>query len=172
MLHVFKNNLSLQEMTIPWCLKRAELVFKCVKGNVEIDSFVSYKVIMLHQHINKLYSVHYAIFQKCNVLFSNPTYSESISGQFKFGSCKITNQNRSKNGKTRESECKITLQTDILKWKILLNIICFHYVSFAGFMMEMASWDGGISRTVQFLVPKVSAECITDISSDTQLSFE
>ncbi|XP_027885987.1 ferry endosomal RAB5 effector complex subunit 3 isoform X2 [Xiphophorus couchianus] len=24
-----------------------------------------------------------------------------------------------------------------------------------GFMMEMASWDGGISRTVQFLVPKV-----------------
>ena len=22
----------LQEMTIPWCLKRAELVFKCVKG--------------------------------------------------------------------------------------------------------------------------------------------
>lgn len=26
---------------------------------------------------------------------------------------------------------------------------------FAGFMMEMASWDGGVSRTVQFLVPKV-----------------
>lgn len=25
----------------------------------------------------------------------------------------------------------------------------------AGFMMEMASWDGGISRTVQFLVPQV-----------------
>ncbi|XP_037307784.1 protein C12orf4 homolog isoform X1 [Pungitius pungitius] len=24
-----------------------------------------------------------------------------------------------------------------------------------GFMMEMASWDGGISRTVQFLVPKI-----------------
>lgn len=23
---------SIQEMTIPWCLKRAELVFKCVKG--------------------------------------------------------------------------------------------------------------------------------------------
>lgn len=23
---------SVQEMTIPWCLKRAELVFKCVKG--------------------------------------------------------------------------------------------------------------------------------------------
>uniref|UniRef100_A0AAQ4QG87 CL004 protein n=1 Tax=Gasterosteus aculeatus aculeatus TaxID=481459 RepID=A0AAQ4QG87_GASAC len=49
---------SLQEMTIPWCLKRAELVFKCVKG----------------------------------------------------------------------------------------------------FMMEMASWDGGISRTVQFLVPKSISE--------------
>lgn len=28
--------LSHQEMTIPWCLKRAELVFKCVKGNVHI----------------------------------------------------------------------------------------------------------------------------------------
>uniref|UniRef100_A0A667XFK2 FERRY endosomal RAB5 effector complex subunit 3 n=1 Tax=Myripristis murdjan TaxID=586833 RepID=A0A667XFK2_9TELE len=28
-----------------------------------------------------------------------------------------------------------------------------------GFMMEMASWDGGISRTVQFLVPQVRAEC-------------
>lgn len=28
----------------------------------------------------------------------------------------------------------------------------------AGFMMEMASWDGGISRTVQFLVPKVMTE--------------
>lgn len=26
---------------------------------------------------------------------------------------------------------------------------------FLGFMMEMASWDGGISRTVQFLVPQV-----------------
>lgn len=26
-------------------------------------------------------------------------------------------------------------------------------------MMEMASWDGGISRTVQFLVPKVSKGC-------------
>lgn len=25
----------------------------------------------------------------------------------------------------------------------------------SGFMMEMASWDGGISRTVQFLVPQV-----------------
>ena len=24
--------LCLQEMTIPWCLKRAELIFKCVKG--------------------------------------------------------------------------------------------------------------------------------------------
>uniref|UniRef100_A0A3Q2P870 FERRY endosomal RAB5 effector complex subunit 3 n=1 Tax=Fundulus heteroclitus TaxID=8078 RepID=A0A3Q2P870_FUNHE len=27
-----------------------------------------------------------------------------------------------------------------------------------GFMMEMASWDGGISRTVQFLVPKTISE--------------
>lgn len=26
-------------------------------------------------------------------------------------------------------------------------------------MMEMASWDGGISRTVQFLVPKVRSQC-------------
>lgn len=25
--------------------------------------------------------------------------------------------------------------------------------------MEMASWDGGISRTVQFLVPKVRSQC-------------
>lgn len=39
-------------------------------------------------------------------------------------------------------------------------------------MMEMASWDGGISRTVQFLVPKVSEICMTNISGDTQLSFE
>uniref|UniRef100_A0A669CVL8 FERRY endosomal RAB5 effector complex subunit 3 n=1 Tax=Oreochromis niloticus TaxID=8128 RepID=A0A669CVL8_ORENI len=27
-----------------------------------------------------------------------------------------------------------------------------------GFMMEMASWDGGVSRTVQFLVPKTISE--------------
>lgn len=33
----------------------------------------------------------------------------------------------------------------------------------AGFMMEMASWDGGISRTVQFLVPKVRTKCFTHI---------
>lgn len=34
----FHTNLlcSLQEMTIPWCLKRAELVFKCVKGNMDV----------------------------------------------------------------------------------------------------------------------------------------
>lgn len=25
--------------------------------------------------------------------------------------------------------------------------------------MEMASWDGGVSRTVQFLVPKVRNQC-------------
>lgn len=31
-------------------------------------------------------------------------------------------------------------------------------VFLTGFMMEMASWDGGISRTVQFVVPKVSLE--------------
>ncbi len=30
---------SVQEMTIPWCLKRAELVFKCVKG-VQKPSFI------------------------------------------------------------------------------------------------------------------------------------
>lgn len=36
---------------------------------------------------------------------------------------------------------------------------CRLFVSFTGFMMEMASWDGGISRTVQFLVPKVSEDC-------------
>ncbi|RLW01710.1 hypothetical protein DV515_00007650, partial [Chloebia gouldiae] len=29
---------------------------------------------------------------------------------------------------------------------------------FLGFMMEMASWDGGISRTVQFLVPQTISE--------------
>lgn len=39
-------------------------------------------------------------------------------------------------------------------------------VLFPGFMMEMASWDGGISRTVQFLVPKVRAQC-----PDCALSF-
>lgn len=39
-------------------------------------------------------------------------------------------------------------------------------VLFSGFMMEMASWDGGISRTVQFLVPKVRAQ-----SPDCVLSF-
>lgn len=37
----------------------------------------------------------------------------------------------------------------------LLNVNYCQSVLFAGFMMEMASWDGGISRTVQFLVPKV-----------------
>lgn len=38
--------------------------------------------------------------------------------------------------------------------------ICFIFYFFStGFMMEMASWDGGISRTVQFLVPKVRAQC-------------
>uniref|UniRef100_A0A8C7XN82 FERRY endosomal RAB5 effector complex subunit 3 n=1 Tax=Oryzias sinensis TaxID=183150 RepID=A0A8C7XN82_9TELE len=60
--HLFAS----QEMTIPWCLKRAELVFKCVKG----------------------------------------------------------------------------------------------------FMMEMASWDGGISRTVQFVVPKsISEEMFYQLSN-------
>ncbi|XP_028910189.1 protein C12orf4 homolog [Ornithorhynchus anatinus] len=35
-----------------------------------------------------------------------------------------------------------------------------------GFMMEMASWDGGISRTVQFLVPqKISEEMFFQLSS-------
>ncbi|XP_061577295.1 protein C12orf4 homolog [Cololabis saira] len=35
-----------------------------------------------------------------------------------------------------------------------------------GFMMEMASWDGGISRTVQFLVPKsISEEMFYQLSS-------
>lgn len=38
--------------------------------------------------------------------------------------------------------------------------------------MEMASWDGAVSRTVQFLVPKVRAECAADILDNTQLSFE
>lgn len=35
-----------------------------------------------------------------------------------------------------------------------------------GFMMEMASWDGGISRTVQFLVPKsISDEMFYQLSN-------
>uniref|UniRef100_A0A3B5JZ14 FERRY endosomal RAB5 effector complex subunit 3 n=1 Tax=Takifugu rubripes TaxID=31033 RepID=A0A3B5JZ14_TAKRU len=35
-----------------------------------------------------------------------------------------------------------------------------------GFMMEMASWDGGISRTVQFLVPKsISEEMFYQLSN-------
>lgn len=33
---VLTSPLSVQEMTIPWCLKRAELVFKCVKGNMKV----------------------------------------------------------------------------------------------------------------------------------------
>uniref|UniRef100_A0A8C5GDP5 CL004 protein n=1 Tax=Gouania willdenowi TaxID=441366 RepID=A0A8C5GDP5_GOUWI len=37
---------------------------------------------------------------------------------------------------------------------------------FTGFMMEMASWDGGISRTVQFLVPKsISEEMFYQLSN-------
>lgn len=36
-------------------------------------------------------------------------------------------------------------------WVGLLLIVML----LAGFMMEMASWDGGVSRTVQFLVPRV-----------------
>lgn len=33
-LELFRNKICFcfQEMTIPWCLRRAELVFKCVKG--------------------------------------------------------------------------------------------------------------------------------------------
>jgi hypothetical protein len=31
-------------------------------------------------------------------------------------------------------------------------------------MMEMVSWDGGISRTVQFLVPKVSGPHLEALS--------
>uniref|UniRef100_A0A674MRG8 FERRY endosomal RAB5 effector complex subunit 3 n=1 Tax=Takifugu rubripes TaxID=31033 RepID=A0A674MRG8_TAKRU len=39
-------------------------------------------------------------------------------------------------------------------------------VLFPGFMMEMASWDGGISRTVQFLVPKsISEEMFYQLSN-------
>ncbi|KAK5867806.1 hypothetical protein PBY51_012266 [Eleginops maclovinus] len=34
-----------------------------------------------------------------------------------------------------------------------------------GFMMEMASWDGGISRTVQFLVPNISEEMFYQLSN-------
>ncbi|KAJ7397722.1 Protein C12orf4 like protein [Pitangus sulphuratus] len=33
-----------------------------------------------------------------------------------------------------------------------------------GFMMEMASWDGGISRTVQFLVPQVALMILRSIA--------
>ncbi|KAB1254592.1 Protein C12orf4-like protein [Camelus dromedarius] len=68
----------LSEMTIPWCLRRAELVFKCVK----------------------------------------------------------------------DSE---------------FSRVCR---SLSGFMMEMASWDGGVSRTVQFLVPQsISEEMFYQLSN-------
>ncbi|KAB1254594.1 Protein C12orf4-like protein [Camelus dromedarius] len=67
-----------EEMTIPWCLRRAELVFKCVK----------------------------------------------------------------------DSE---------------FSRVCR---SLSGFMMEMASWDGGVSRTVQFLVPQsISEEMFYQLSN-------
>jgi hypothetical protein len=42
----------------------------------------------------------------------------------------------------------------VLVWKARAHNISA-CCSFVGFMMEMASWDGGISRTVQFLVPQV-----------------
>lgn len=62
MLHKFKPEkqnfvflfiallISLQEMTIPWCLKRAELVFKCVKGDKEVNSLLIYQMVILLQH--------------------------------------------------------------------------------------------------------------------------
>ncbi len=43
---------SVQEMTIPWCLKRAELVFKCVKGVQAKISNVKLSLI-----INILYQI-------------------------------------------------------------------------------------------------------------------
>lgn len=56
-----------------------------------------------------------------------------------------------------------------LQWKIFFFFfgsatLKFNLVSLAGFMMEMASWDGGISRTVQFLVPKVRSQSMFTIS--------
>lgn len=42
-----------------------------------------------------------------------------------------------------------------LKEKPVIYKCVNHEYFFLGFMMEMASWDGGISRTVQFLVPQV-----------------
>ena len=30
-----------QEMTVSWCVKRAELVFKCVKGKLRVLSLLS-----------------------------------------------------------------------------------------------------------------------------------
>ena len=41
-----------QEMTIQWCLRRAELVFKCVKGLKKIVLyFVPRKSLTIHTHI-------------------------------------------------------------------------------------------------------------------------
>lgn len=46
----------------------------------------------------------------------------------------------------------------VMSGKRLPENLLFLYI-YTGFMMEMASWDGGISRTVQFLVPKVRSQC-------------
>lgn len=50
-------------------------------------------------------------------------------------------------------------------WMFFIRNNIHLIVLYPGFMMEMASWDGGISRTVQFLVPQVSF-CLSFFSSD------
>ena len=35
-----------QEMTVSWCIRRAELVFKCVKGKKEFHFFTVRKVTL------------------------------------------------------------------------------------------------------------------------------
>ncbi|CAL9697198.1 unnamed protein product [Knipowitschia caucasica] len=51
-----------------------------------------------------------------------------------------------------------------IPWCLKRSELVFKCVK--GFMMEMASWDGGISRTVQFLVPKsISEEMFYQLSN-------
>lgn len=77
--------------------------------------------------------------------------------------------------------CQIEISRELLHTNVLRITAnnCFNLLLSAGFMMEMASWDGGISRTVQFLVPKVRGErplpprrvfCLKTLCRDDALS--
>uniref|UniRef100_A0A8C1BSS9 FERRY endosomal RAB5 effector complex subunit 3 n=2 Tax=Cyprinus carpio TaxID=7962 RepID=A0A8C1BSS9_CYPCA len=64
---------------------------------------------------------------------------------------------------------KVCCTHDITTITIPLLLVIQEFKSslaFPGFMMEMASWDGGISRTVQFLVPQsISEEMFYQLSN-------